>query len=279
MTVGGQVIRKEPMKTSTVVLILVAIAAIAAGVIYIANRPTPPSAGEPAPGQATQQDTIKLASNEKLGNFLTDGKGMTLYYFSKDVLDKSNCFGQCVTAWPLYFNGNISVGAPLKKDDFGEITRSDGQKMTTYKGWPLYYYFKDVKAGDVLGEGVGNVWFVMKEPFYNTLILDKEGVGNYLTDEKGMALYYFTVDKRGTATTSPQSNCNGQCLVQWPVFYTENLVIPSTMNKADFTTIVRADNSKQLIYKGWPLYYYYLDTKSGDILGDKVGGVWFLVKP
>jgi predicted lipoprotein with Yx(FWY)xxD motif len=39
--------------------------------------------------------------------------------------------------------------------------REDGEKQTSYKGWPLYYFFKDKKPGDVSGEGVNSVWYVI----------------------------------------------------------------------------------------------------------------------
>jgi hypothetical protein len=31
----------------------------------------------------------------------------------------------------------------------------------TYSGWPLYYYEKDSKAGDVKGENVDGTWFAL----------------------------------------------------------------------------------------------------------------------
>jgi predicted lipoprotein with Yx(FWY)xxD motif len=48
----------------------------------------------------------------------------------------------------------------VTEGDFGAITREDGKRQTTYKGWPLYYYAGDKAPGDVLGQGLGNVWFV-----------------------------------------------------------------------------------------------------------------------
>ena len=44
--------------------------------------------------------------------------------------------------------------------DQHESTREDGKRQTTYKGWPLYYFAGDKAPGDVLGQGLGNVWFV-----------------------------------------------------------------------------------------------------------------------
>ena len=42
---------------------------------------------------------------------------------------------------------------------------------------------------------------------------------------------------------------------------------------------MRADNTPQTTYKGWPLYYYIGDGGPGDVNGDDVGGVWFVAKP
>ncbi len=105
--------------------------------------------------------TVKVASNEKLGSYLTDAKGMTLYVFKKDSPGKSACAGDCVAKWPLYFRDAVGVSGNLKAGDFGTSTRDDGQKQTTYKGLPLYYFAADKAPGDTKGEGVKDVWFVV----------------------------------------------------------------------------------------------------------------------
>jgi predicted lipoprotein with Yx(FWY)xxD motif len=133
------------MQATIVVGRLVAVAALVAAVTF----------GNPARG-----DTLKVARSEKAGAYLTDGKGMTLYTFKKDTPGKSVCAAECVTAWPLYYGEKISAPAELKPGDFGSITREDGKKQTTYKGLPLYYFFKDEKPGDTNGHGVKEVWFV-----------------------------------------------------------------------------------------------------------------------
>ena len=104
---------------------------------------------------------VKVVKNEALGSFLTDTKGMTLYYFKKDSANNSACAGDCVTRWPLYFRESVAAKDGLKNTDFGIITRDDGKKQSTYKGMPLYYFFKDLKPGDTTGQGVNNVWYVV----------------------------------------------------------------------------------------------------------------------
>lgn len=89
---------------------------------------------------------------------LVGPNGMTLYSFDKDMPGKSNCYNQCAVNWP-----------PLMADmdakamgDFSLVKRDDGKTMWAYKGKPLYYWIKDQKPGDMTGEGVGNVWWIIK---------------------------------------------------------------------------------------------------------------------
>lgn len=98
-------------------------------------------------------------------------------------------------------------------------------------------------------------------------------LGDYLVDSKGMTLYYFDKDTKGV------SNCSGKCLENWPAFYSENIVVPTGVDAADFATITRTDGSMQTTYKGYPLYYWVQDKMSGDTTGQNVGTVWFVVNP
>ena len=104
---------------------------------------------------------VKVAKKDGIGSYLTDIKGMTLYYFKKDSPGKSACEGPCVENWPLFFRETIAPKDGLAASDFGTITRPDGKKQTTYKGMPLYYFVKDTKPGDTLGQGVKDVWYVV----------------------------------------------------------------------------------------------------------------------
>jgi predicted lipoprotein with Yx(FWY)xxD motif len=105
--------------------------------------------------------TIMTAKTADLGNFLVDGQGRTLYYFTKDAPGVSNTTGQVAVNWPAFYAGKIEVPSNLNLSDFGMITREDGMKQTTFKGWPLYYFSKDMAAGDFKGQKVNNVWFVV----------------------------------------------------------------------------------------------------------------------
>ncbi|MFF2449637.1 hypothetical protein ACFVSW_21575 [Neobacillus sp. NPDC058068] len=105
---------------------------------------------------------LKLQENEKAGKYLADADGMALYYFKNDKPDTSNCSGECLQNWPSFYEESFDVPEGFNKDDFGSITRDDtGKKQTTYKSYPLYYFAKDQASGDVNGQGVKDVWFIV----------------------------------------------------------------------------------------------------------------------
>ncbi|MBI4181210.1 MAG: hypothetical protein HY528_04695 [Chloroflexi bacterium] len=128
--------------------------------VYI---PTPgPTTTTPAPTATPPiQYTINVASKSAIGTYLVNGTGMTLYYTMLDSAGKSNIIGATLASWPIFNSSTIVTPSSLTASDFGSITRNDGLKQTTYKGWPLYYYAGDRIAGDFNGNGVSGVWFVV----------------------------------------------------------------------------------------------------------------------
>jgi predicted lipoprotein with Yx(FWY)xxD motif/plastocyanin len=198
---------------------------------------------------------------------------MTLYYFAKDTLGKSTPTGTVLANWPPFNPSSFTVPDALNAADFGAVTRDDGLKAATYKGWPLYHFAQDKAPGDTLGDGVGGVWFAVKIPFFSVLLQNNATLNTYLADSKGMTLYYFAKDSVGKSTAT------GTVLANWPLFNPSSFVVPSALNAADFSTITRDDGAKVATYKGWPLYYYINDKVSGDTKGQGIGGVWFVVNP
>ncbi len=216
-----------------------------------------------------EEYNVKLAYNPKFGLYLVDSKGVTLYFFSKDYDGKSHCYGDCAMKWPVFYVEKLNPGPGLDPKDFGVIERNDGKKQITYKGWPLYYFFKDNGPGDINGDGVKNVWYVAKSD-YTVMIAVKEDIGKYLVDDRGMTLYFFKKDE------TDKSNCYGECAMKWPIFSPNKLVLPSTLKLEDFKFIMRGDGSIQLSYKGHPLYYWINDKSRGDTNGHGVKNVWYV---
>ena len=86
--------------------------------------------------------------------------GMTLYTFDRDAAGsgKSACNGPCATNWPPL----MAADSAKPMGAYTVVVRDDGKKQWAYKGWPLYYWVKDTKAGDKTGDGVNNVWKVAR---------------------------------------------------------------------------------------------------------------------
>ncbi|MFB9328740.1 plastocyanin/azurin family copper-binding protein [Paenibacillus aurantiacus] len=217
-------------------------------------------------------ERIGLQTNEKLGTLFTDKSGMTLYFFTKDAADVNACQGECLKNWPIFYDEHLQIPSSLNKNDFTVLTRNDGQKQWMYKGWPLYYFAKDTTAGDVLGEAVGGVWFIAKSD-YRVMLATSATAGNYLTDDYGRTLYYFDKDPKNASV------CEGNCLVNWPAYDAVDGSVPSTLTAADFGMITRPDGSMQAAFKGYPLYYFLKDTAHGDLLGQGVNKVWYVIDP
>jgi predicted lipoprotein with Yx(FWY)xxD motif len=103
-----------------------------------------------------------MAASGSFGNILVGDQGMTLYIFEKDTPNTSNCYDKCATNWPpLVTTGDPVAGDGIDASKLGTTQRTDGSMQVTYNGWPLYYYSKDKQAGDVVGQGVGDVWFLI----------------------------------------------------------------------------------------------------------------------
>ncbi|OWK70650.1 hypothetical protein [Pedobacter sp. AJM] len=242
----------------------------------------------PDPATATGKKTLKTVSNANFGTVITDGDGRTLYFFSMDANGSSGCTGGCETAWPVFLADDLSSMPGLNAADVSTITRTDGKKQTTYKGWPLYYYAGDVAALDIKGDASGGTWFVAK-PDYSVMLANTQLVGNdgknylenatagdgitqYLTDASGRTLYAFAPDTYNVNTYTKADLSNNNI---WPIYESDVLNVPSVLSKNVFSQITAA-GKKQLTYKGHPLYYFGPDAKRGETKGVSVPnpGVW-----
>ena len=104
-----------------------------------------------------------------LGTFLTGPEGRTLYVFTKDAPNVSNCKAECLSVWPplLVSDGQSVAGDASTVGAFGTINTPSGTQVT-YNGAPLYYYAGDAKPGDTNGNLIGGVWFVARPEMAST---------------------------------------------------------------------------------------------------------------
>lgn len=123
--------------------------------------PVPQAAATPtSSASATASNIYQSKTDAAKGTYMTDFQGMTLYTYDKDTIGVSNCSGKCLAAWPVYTSG--ATAEKTLPENISVITRSDGTKQFAWKGMPLYYYAEDTKAGDIIGDGVGGVWHIIK---------------------------------------------------------------------------------------------------------------------
>jgi predicted lipoprotein with Yx(FWY)xxD motif len=159
-------------RSTTVLLALVAFVAACSN--NQGGNPTNPPATQPASSSAASQPpaasppagsavTLTLATNSKLGDYVTGADGMALYVFLPDKgKDTSQCTGSCAGNWPpltVADAGDVTAGDGVT-GALGTITRDDGSLQVTLGGAPLYYYIADKAAGDVKGQDVNDVWYL-----------------------------------------------------------------------------------------------------------------------
>jgi predicted lipoprotein with Yx(FWY)xxD motif len=97
-------------------------------------------------------------------------------------------------------------------------------------------------------------------------------LGPVLFDGRDRALYLFTRDVRN------RSRCYAECAVAWPPFLAKARPRAAPgVRQSLLGTIRRRDGSRQVTYKGQPLYFY-VDDPRGQVLCNDVaefGGTWY----
>ena len=122
-----------------------------------------PTEAEPTEAEADAEATaatVAVTSSEELGDILVDGEGMTLYLFTPDEQGESTCYDDCEQNWPP-LEGPAEAAEGADAALLATVERDDGSMQVTYNGWPLYYFAGDSAAGDVNGQGVGDIWYVV----------------------------------------------------------------------------------------------------------------------
>lgn len=112
-------------------------------------------------GLATEKRySVAVRHDAGLGYYLVDGNGLTLYTLSQDLPNQSVCEGDCIHRWPPFYAQFLDLPENLNPGDFEMIMRPDGLQQLTFRGWPLYYFYRDHAPGDMKGQGVKSVWAV-----------------------------------------------------------------------------------------------------------------------
>ncbi len=243
-------------------------------------------AATPAPTVAATpitEPTIDMAKDPTLGNILVANNGMTLYAYTLDTADTSNCSAVCQKAWmPLLTLGHPNLGTGVDASMIGTAKLADGNMVVTYNHLPLYFFVSDTASGQTHGQGFDNVWFAVspdgnmvgKVSEVTLSVATNPLLGDYLVGQGGQAIYVYTKDTADTST------CTGACLANWPPVIT--LGKPTLGNGVDSTmigTIKLPDGSLMLTYNHKPLYYFIADAKSTDVKGQAIKDIFYVLGP
>ena len=133
-----------------------AIGAIAAACGSSGSSTTTTTAGSVATGAL-----VSTTQNSQLGKILVNDRGYTLYHFTSDTKNHSNCTGSCLTIWhPLLMTGSGSPHGGSGVSGLGTITVPSGRQVT-YFGELLYVYTGDTGPGQTSGQALQGTWYAV----------------------------------------------------------------------------------------------------------------------
>ena len=114
----------------------------------------------------------------------------------------------------------------------------------------------------------------------STFTLQTTALGHVICTASGFTLYVLKTDTPAIGSSLPVSTCSGDCLVRWPIYYANPLILPLDLLGANFGSFDHGNGNgvMQSTYNGWPLYTYALDTAVGDVKGEGLGSKWYALK-
>jgi len=128
------------------------------------SAPAETATSAPASSAPASTSAAELSVAEsKAGQIVVGAQGLSVYYFTKNTKDSGNsvCTGACLTSWPAVTSPTATPTVNGVTGKVGTIPTADGKMQVTINGMPIYYYSKDQTAGDITGQGVGGVWYLV----------------------------------------------------------------------------------------------------------------------
>lgn len=108
----------------------------------------PPGSGNAPPASSTPAITQTILGAP---GFATPN-GFTLYEFSGDAANVSNCNGACAAVWPPF----MAAAGAQPSGNFTVIMRTGGGQQWAFNGHPLYTFSGDTSAGMANGQNVAS---------------------------------------------------------------------------------------------------------------------------
>ena len=98
--------------------------------------------------------------------------------------------------------------------------------------------------------------------------------GRVLASSRGLTLYYYSEDKRGSGT----SVCTGGCATAWPPLAAPVKAPAGVRLPGALGMITRPGGVRQVTINGFPVYLYAGDKAPGQDTGNGVEGSWHVIK-
>jgi len=115
----------------------------------------------PTTAAASSATVLKTAMNAKLHqNIVVDHNGKTVYIYKPNGTSTTSKVPAALKAvWPAVtsMESTPTVGTGLSNGK----TKVNAQDQVSYNGQLLYTFSADTKPGDAMGQGLGNVWYVL----------------------------------------------------------------------------------------------------------------------
>ncbi len=229
----------------------------------------------------TPEFALMTASNSSLGVYMIDGRGMTLYHLLSDQGRYiSNCTdATCTGIWPPFYTASKNFTGNLNQSDFSTIT-VNGYKQyqqTTYRGWPLYYFYKDMKPGEIYGQGVKDaygVWSVVNPENPNTFPTNfpyassGAGAAQYQSPAQQPSIVQPSAMPSSTMQPSTMQPSTIALSPSLPAYKTPSLY-PTVPTPRSVTTPLSGNVPVTIRYPGANPFDVYLD---GNYVGTGIGG-------
>ena len=212
--------------------------------------------------------------------------------------DTFNAIGQpCDTfLWPALLTDGAPIAGPgVKASLLGTVTRTDlpglgAVQQVTYNGMPLYRFFLDESSAETEGANLFDpvtsptgIWYLVAPEHGHPatgpaqLQLETAPVGGNGPDKTVLAatmgqdfslfpngafpVYAMGVHEPNHAQLGPWNGCFSLCAQYWPPVLTSGRPEAGTgVNPDAVGTITRPDGTKQVTYKGRPLYLFADDA-------------------
>lgn len=118
------------------------------------------------PSLASAATKVQLR-HTSAGTILVNGRGFTLYMFTRDGRNRDRCaaISGCRSVWPMLAqNGSTVAGRGVRRSLLGSI-KVGGRRQVTYAGHPLYTYIADPgpgSSGYIGFSEFGGSWYALR---------------------------------------------------------------------------------------------------------------------